>query len=271
MQCPQCQTENPETNKFCSECGTKISQVCPHCQSEYRPGSKFCGNCGQRLIQSTAPKPPQPPPVDYSAPKSYTPKHLAEKILTTRSAIEGERKIVTVMFTDVAGFTPLSEKLDPEAIHEIMDGCFKILMDEIHQVEGTINQFTGDGIMALFGAPLAHEDHARRACHAALAIQSRMTEYGKRIQQTHGIDFKMRIGHNSGPVVVGSIGDDLRMDYTAQGDTCNLAARMESNAQPGGVLVTDPIYRQKRNSSSSNLWGRSRSRARKNRLKPTGS
>ena len=181
---------------------------------------------------------PEASHVDYSAPKSYTPKHLAEKILTTRSAIEGERKIVTVMFADVAGFTSLSEKLDPEDVHGIMDGCFKILMDEIHQCEGTINQFTGDGVMALFGAPVAHEDHAQRACHAALAIQNRLKEYGERINRIHGIDFKMRIGLNSGPVVVGSIGDDLRMDYTAQGDTSNLAARMESSAQPGGIWVT---------------------------------
>jgi class 3 adenylate cyclase len=116
-------------------------------------------------------------PPDYSKPHSYTPKFLADKILTTRSAIEGERKLVTVLFADVANFTSLSEKLDPEEIHEIMDGCFKILMDEIHKYEGTINQFTGDGIMALFGAPLAHEDHAQRACHAALSIQNTLREY----------------------------------------------------------------------------------------------
>ena len=179
MQCPKCETENPETKKFCNECGTRLSLICPHCQSEYSPGSKFCGDCGQSLIQSKEPKPPQSSQVDYSIPKSYTPKHLAEKILTTRSAIEGERKIVTVMFADVAGFTSLSEKLDPEDVHGIMDGCFKILMDEIHQCEGTINQFTGDGVMALFGAPIAHEDHAQRACHAALAIQHALVPMAK--------------------------------------------------------------------------------------------
>ncbi len=124
-----------------------------------------------------------------------------------------------------------------------MDGCFKILMDEIHQCEGTINQFTGDGVMALFGAPLAHEDHAQRACHAALGIQERLKEYGERINSTYGIDFKMRVGLNSGSVVVGAIGDDLRMDYTAQGDTANLASRMESTAQPGTVLVAEATYR----------------------------
>ena len=180
----------------------------------------------------------------YSAPQSYTPKHLADKILTTRSAIEGERKLVTVMFADVAGFTSLSEKLDPEDVHRIMDGCCRILVDEIHRFEGTVGEFRGDGVMALFGAPIAHEDHAQRACHAALAIQQALVAYGEEVKRRYGMDFKMRIGLNSGTVVVGSIGDDLRMDYTAMGDTTNLAARMESSAQPGGILVSGNIYRQ---------------------------
>ena len=124
-----------------------------------------------------------------------------------------------------------------------MDGCFRILMDEIHRYEGTVNEFRGDGVMALFGAPIAHEDHAQRACHAALAIQKALIPYSAKLHNEYGVDFKMRIGLNSGPVVVGAIGDDLRMDYTAQGDTANLAARMESNAEPGSVLVSDHIYR----------------------------
>jgi class 3 adenylate cyclase/tetratricopeptide (TPR) repeat protein len=189
-------------------------------------------------------RPLQAAPLDYSVPKSYTPKFLAEKILTTRSAMEGERKLVTVLFADVANFTSLSEKLDPEEVHGIMDGCFKILMDEIHRFEGTINQFTGDGVMALFGAPIAHEDHAQRACYAALASQRAMVGYGERVKRAHGVEFKMRIGLNSGPVVVGSIGDDLRMDYTAQGDTANLAARMQSSAEPGSILASKNICRQ---------------------------
>jgi class 3 adenylate cyclase len=198
----------------------------------------YCGKCGSALEEHQA-----APPLDYSQPHSYTPKFLAEKILTTRSSIEGERKLVTVLFADVANFTSLSEKLDPEEIHGIMDGCFKILMDEVHKYEGTINQFTGDGVMALFGAPLAHEDHAQRACHAALAIQHAMTDYGEKLKNTCDIDFRMRIGLNSGPVVVGAIGDDLRMDYTAIGDTINLASRMESAAQPGTVFVSGHTQR----------------------------
>jgi class 3 adenylate cyclase len=237
VKCPKCQTENPEEKKFCHKCGASLLR-CPHCGAGVQPDHEFCGDCGRRLI---AEKPT--PLLDYSHPQSYTPKFLAEKILTTKSSIEGERKLVTVLFADVANFTALSEKVDPEEIHGIMDGCFKILMDEIHKYEGTINQFTGDGVMALFGAPLAHEDHAVRACHASLAIQHALTEYGEKLKKTCGIDFKMRIGLNSGPVVVGAIGDDLRMDYTAIGDTINLASRMESIAQPGAVLVSGHTQR----------------------------
>ena len=237
MKCPKCQTENPETNKFCRECGVSLSKVCPHCGTEVLPQDKFCGKCGQALgetplLSTTAVT------FDRVAPKSYTPKHLAEKILTTRRSLEGERKLVTVLFADVAGYTSLSEKLDPEEVHRIMEGCLQILMEEIHKYEGTINQFTGDGVMALFGAPLAHEDHAQRACYAALAIQKDLAEYGRKVKKDFGREFQMRIGLNSGPVVVGSIGDDLHMDYTAIGDTINLAARVEQAATPGEVWLS---------------------------------
>jgi class 3 adenylate cyclase len=181
--------------------------------------------------------------VDYSEPQTYTPKHLADKILTTRSSIEGERKLVTVLFADVTNFTSISEKLDPEEVHRLMDGCFKILIEEIHRFEGTVNQFTGDGVMALFGAPVAHEDHGQRACHAALSIQKAMGNFGEQLKEEYGIEFKMRNGLNSGPVVVGSIGDDLRMDYTAVGDTTNLASRMESMAGPGRIVLSSHTHR----------------------------
>jgi class 3 adenylate cyclase/tetratricopeptide (TPR) repeat protein len=236
MKCPKCQFDNPEAMKFCGECGAKLEIICPKCNSSNPPQFKFCGECGQNLTPHK-----KAAPIDYSQPESYTPKFLADKILTTRSSIEGERKLVTVLFADVANYTSMSEKLDPEEVHQIMDGCFKILMDEIHKYEGTINQFTGDGVMALFGAPVAHEDHAQRGCHAALAIQKSIKEYGKKIANDLGIDFKMRIGINSGPVVVGAIGDDLRMDYTAIGDTTNLASRMESLAAPGAVYISEAV------------------------------
>jgi class 3 adenylate cyclase len=220
MKCPKCQFENREEANFCKECGTKLEFSCPSCGHSYEAGSKFCDKCGQDLQSAK-----EPTPIDYAQPQSYTPKHLAEKILTTRRALEGERKLVTVLFADVVGFTSLSEKLEPEEVHQIMEGCLRILMDEIHQYEGTINQFTGDGVMALFGAPLAHEDHAQRACYAALAIQKNLAEYSEKIRKDYSREFQMRIGLNSGPVVVGSIGDDLRMDYTAIGDTINLASQ----------------------------------------------
>jgi class 3 adenylate cyclase/tetratricopeptide (TPR) repeat protein len=238
MRCPKCHFENQDDAKFCIECASPMEFHCPNCGAITPATGKFCQECAYDLR-----KPKEAPPIDYSEPKSYTPKFLAEKILTTRSSMEGERKLVTVLFADVANYTSIAEKLDPEEVHQIMDGCFKILMDEIHKYEGTINQFTGDGVMALFGAPVAHEDHAQRACHAALAIRGSLQEYEENVKRECGVEFKMRIGLNSGPVIVGSIGDDLRMDYTAIGDTTNLAARMEKMARPGTTLVSMSTHR----------------------------
>jgi class 3 adenylate cyclase/predicted ATPase len=238
MKCPKCQFENREGARFCGECGHEFEVTCPGCETHNRAENKFCDACGYDLR-----KPEQVPPIDFAKPQSYTPKFLADKILTTRGSIEGERKLVTVLFADVADFTSMAEKLDPEEVHQIMDGCFRILMDEIHKYEGTINQFTGDGVMALFGAPVAHEDHAQRACYAALSIQKAIEVYSQELKHEPGVDFKMRIGLNSGPVIVGSIGDDLRMDYTAVGDTTNLASRMESMAMPGNILVASETFK----------------------------
>ena len=240
MNCPECRFENVEGSSFCGRCGSsmEVEVLCPNCGAKPPQGYEFCNACGHELRQ-----PAQHPPLDYTEPQSYTPKSLAEKILTTRGSIEGERKLVTVLFADVANYTSISEKLDPEEIHQIMDGCFRILVDEIHRYEGTIDKFTGDGVMALFGAPVAHEDHAQRACHAALSIQKAIGEYGEKVGKDCGVEFKMRVGLNSGPVIVGTIGDDLRMDYTAVGDTTNLASRMESMAAPGTVRVSEHTHR----------------------------
>lgn len=241
MQCQDCQFDNPDGAKFCNECGSAQADCCPSCNNLNPPASKFCGECGYQL--QVEPGKDEAPHVELSKPRSYTPKHLADKILTSRSAIEGERKQVTVLFADVANFTALSEKLDPEEVHLIMDGCFKILMAEIHKYEGTINQFTGDGVMAIFGAPIAHENHAKNACDAALAILAAIKPYGEKVHRECNVLFKIRMGINSGPVIVGSIGDDLRMDYTAVGDTTNLAARLESKAQHNTVLISDNTRR----------------------------
>ena len=238
MNCPKCQYENRDGAKFCKDCGFNLEVACSECGTVYEFGSKFCDECGFDLRKSS-----EPPTLEYSRPDSYIPKFLADKILTTRSSIEGERKLVTVLFADVANYTAMAENLDPEIVHQIMDGCFNILMGEIHKYEGTINQFTGDGVMALFGAPVAHEDHAQRACYAALAIQKAIKKYNEKVKKNHGVEFKMRIGLNSGLVIVGAIGDDLRMDYTAVGDTTNLASRMESIAMPGDILVARETFK----------------------------
>jgi len=238
MNCPKCQLENPEGSRFCLQCGAPIERLCPNCSHLSPPTAQFCDQCGHDLRNTNLSL-----SSDASRPRSYTPPFLAEKILTSRSAIEGERKIVTVLFADVAHYTGITSRLDPTQVHEILSGCFKILMDEIHRYEGTINQFTGDGVMALFGAPLAHEDHAQRACHAAVAIQQALEPYAERMREDYGIEFQMRIGLNSGPVVVGVIGDDLRMDYTAVGDTTNLAFRVEGLAEAGTTCVSEETCR----------------------------
>src|SRR5262245_25333492 len=193
----------------------------------------WCGDLASPLPPTAAPV-----SVPERAPLAYTPRHLADKILTSRAALEGERKQVTVLFADVAGFTSLAEQLDPEVVHDIMNRCFERITAEVHRFEGTINQYTGDGIMALFGAPIAHEDSPRRAVHAALGIQHAIRDVAQALQAERGLSLQMRIGINTGLVVVGKIGDDLRMDYTAVGDTTNLAARLQQMAQPGSVLIS---------------------------------
>ncbi len=247
MNCPSCGHENPERAKFCLECGHRLAAACPQCGTELPAGAKFCLECGHRLtaaeVTPETPAVPGATPDFHSRLASYTPKHLAEKILTSRSALEGERRQVTVLFSDVAGFTPLAEKLDPEDVHRIMDRCFELITAEVHRFEGTINQYTGDGVMALFGAPIAHEDGPRRAVHAALGIQRALGDYGKELSAQGGPVLQMRIGINTGLVVVGRIGDDLRMDYTAVGDTTNLAARMQQIARPGSVVVSEATHR----------------------------
>ncbi|MFQ5897923.1 MAG: adenylate/guanylate cyclase domain-containing protein [Candidatus Methylomirabilia bacterium] len=236
MNCPACGHETREGARFCEACGRPLEGRCPSCGQSARPEARFCDSCGAAL---TSPAPPRPA---SRAPASYTPHHLAERILTDGRALRGERKEVTVLFVDVQGSTDLAGALDPEEFHAVMDGAFQLMLDAVHRWEGTVNQFTGDGIMALFGAPIAHEDHARRALHAALEIQRGFKEYADALRRDKGLSFQVRLGLNSGPVVVGAIGDDLRMDYTAQGLTTNLAARMQQAADPGTITVAAPTY-----------------------------
>ena len=253
MECSSCHTDNPVANRFCDQCGATLEARCPQCATVLRAGARFCGGCGHRLVPSLVPvdraspssNPPAAPAVAPSPRPiaSYTPKHLADKVLKARSAIEGERRQVTVLFADIAGFTSLAEGRDPEEVHQIVDRCFEAITAEVHRFEGTINQYTGDGVMALFGAPIAHEDSARRAAHSALGIQRAMRDLSREIEARQGPPIWMRIGLNTGPVVVGRIGDDLRMDYTAVGDTTNVAARLQQAARPGSVLVSESTLR----------------------------
>jgi len=246
MNCPSCGAENRAGRKFCVECGGPLALRCSACGTPHAAGEKFCGECGATLVggrQSAVGS--SPPPVTANtlttnnlSPRAYTPKHLADKILQSKSALEGERKQVTVLFADVKGSMELAEQLDPEEWHTILDRFFAILTDGVHRFEGTVNQYTGDGIMALFGAPIAHEDHAQRACYAALHLRDEIAHYATEVKREHGLSFSTRIGIHSGEVVVGKIGDDLRMDYTAQGHTVGLAQRMEGLASPDTCYLT---------------------------------
>jgi len=195
---------------------------------------------GAVLVSAKRPAGTEPAPrLPAPDPRSYTPKHLSDKILQSRSALEGERKQVTVLFADVKGSMELAEQLDAEECHRILERFFEILAEGVHRFEGTVNQYTGDGITALFGAPIAHEDHAQRACYAALYLRDRLCHYADEVRVDRGVSFSFRLGLNSGEVIVGKIGDDLRMDYTEQGHTVGLAQRMEQIAPADGIALSE--------------------------------
>ena len=236
MKCPRCKHENPAEVKFCGECGAGLESVCPACGASNPPGNKFCGGCGVSLAQiGAAPK--------FASPQTYTPKHLAERILTSKGALEGERKQVTVLFADIKGSMELLADRDPEEARKLLDPVLEHMMEAVHRYEGTVNQVMGDGIMALFGAPLAYEDHAMRACYAALRMHGTVGRYAQELRRTQGLNLQIRAGVNSGEVVVRSIGNDLHMDYTAVGQTTHLASRMEQLASPGTTLITGETLR----------------------------
>lgn len=236
MKCPRCEQENPSHAKFCLECGAQLAHACGECGAGLPPGAKFCLQCGK-------PAGSQSTPPSRAALEAYTPKHLARKILTSKSALEGERKQVTVLFCDIVDSSRLAEQLGPEGMHQVMDLALRLMADAVHRYEGTVNQFLGDGLMALFGAPVALEDHAFRGVQAALAIQETLRGYSEQLRQERGVELRLRVGLNTGAVVVGRIGDDLRMDYTAIGDTTHLAARLQALAEPGTILITAATHR----------------------------
>ncbi len=246
MKCPKCQFENRAGAKFCKKCGAKLELVCPSCGHAYEHDSTFCDECGHSLSLLS-----EPTPKDLSFDEKidkiqrYLPKGLTEKILSQRDKIEGERKQVTVMFCDMEGFTQFTERLGPEGAYSIMDEIYEILIHKVHDYEGTVNEMTGDGIMALFGAPIALEDAPQRAIRSAMAIHREMGIFSdKTRQEKEGIPpLKMRIGIHTGPVVVGTLGNDLRVEFKAVGDTVNLASRVESLALPGATYVTEETFR----------------------------
>jgi len=240
--CLSCQHENPGDARFCNACGGALPSPCAACGAANPPDARFCNQCGGALASSGPPSPGgQPPERD---PREYTPKDLADRIRMSKQALEGERRHVTVVFMDVVGFTAMSEPTDPERVRTIMNRCFEVVLDHVHRYEGTVNQFTGDGVMALFGAPVAIEDAPRRAVAASLSVQRALQPLRREVREQLGTDFRLRIGIHTGLVVVGAIGDDLRMDYTAVGDTTNLAARLEALASPGAVLISEATKNQ---------------------------
>ncbi|HSF04548.1 MAG TPA: adenylate/guanylate cyclase domain-containing protein [Methylomirabilota bacterium] len=231
MKCPRCQQDNPPQAKTCLECGAPLSLRCAGCGTDLPANAKFCLECGRPAGGSA-------PVARASPPDAYTPKHLAERILASKAALEGERKQVTVLFADLKSSLELLADRDPEEARKLLDPVLERMMEAVHRYEGTVNQVMGDGIMALFGAPLAHEDHAVRACYAALRMQESVKQYAEEVRRSHGAVVKIRVGLHSGEVVVRAIGSDLHMDYTAVGQTTHLAGRMEQLADPGAIVIT---------------------------------
>ena len=232
MQCPRCRHENEKDAKFCEECAATLARTCTNCGRQLSSTAKFCPECAHPAVAAAIAQP------RFGSVNAYTPKHLAEKILTSKSALEGERKHVTVLFADLKSSMELLADRDPEEARKLLDPVLEHMMEAVHRYEGTVNQVMGDGIMALFGAPLAHEDHGVRACYSALRMQDVVRRYSDELRRAQGVEVQIRVGINSGEVVVRSISSDLRMDYSAVGQTTHLAARMEQLAAPGSIRLT---------------------------------
>ncbi|MBI4962347.1 MAG: AAA family ATPase, partial [Desulfomonile tiedjei] len=246
MKCPQCEIELPNGSKFCKECGNKLELTCPGCGKSVPPDSKFCLECGRSLIAPGATTLRKDLSFDEKLAKiqKYLPGGLTEKILSQKERIEGERRHVTIMFVDMKGFTPLTEKLGPEETFSLMDKVFELIIHKVHEYEGTVNEMRGDGVLAFFGAPIALEDAPQRAIRSSLAIHRELTRFNDKLKTEKNIPpVLVRIGINSGPVVVGTVGNDLRVQFTAVGDTINMAARMEQLAEPGTTYVTEDTFK----------------------------
>ncbi len=246
MLCSECQNQNPKDSKFCLECGQKLEQKCPQCKKSLPLEAKFCNGCGHKLSARQIP-PLKELSLDEKLAKiqKYLPKGITEKILSHRDRIEGERKQVTVMFCDMEGFTAFVDKLGPEKAYSIMDQIYEILIHKVHDYEGTVNELTGDGIMALFGAPIALEDAPLRAISSSLSIHRALAKFNdiNRQENNNIPPVTLRIGIHTGSVVVGVLGNDLRVEFKAVGDTVNLASRIEGLAEPGTTYVSADTFK----------------------------
>ena len=238
IDCPSCKSENPDGARFCMSCGSALVNVCPECNTELPGEARFCLSCGHQLAQTGSGE----TAADASRAnlERYIPAELLNKLETARKGgkTEGERRIVTMLFCDVSGSTAAAEKLDPEDWAQIMNGAFENLIAPVYRYEGTLARLMGDAILAFFGAPVGHEDDPQRAVRAGLEIIWGIAPYREEVQAQWGIDIEVRVGINTGLVVVGEVGSDLRVEYTALGDAINLAARMEQTAQPGTVQIS---------------------------------
>lgn len=239
MKCPRCEHDNRPEAKFCEQCAAPFERGCPNCGSLVSPGAKFCSQCAHPIGLDGEHRAVN----RFLSPDNYTPKHLAVRILTTKHDLEGERKQVTVLFADIVGSLRIIADRDPEEAQKLLDPVLDHMLEAVHHYEGMVNRVMGDGIMALFGAPLAHEDHAVRACYSALRMQQTIARYAEEIRRIHGAPITIRVGINSGEIVVSSINNDLYMDYTVVGQTAHLASRMEQMAMPGSVLATADTIR----------------------------
>jgi class 3 adenylate cyclase/tetratricopeptide (TPR) repeat protein len=246
MKCQACQHENPENAKFCNDCGGRLESACPKCRNINPPTSRFCNECGAPLSSSPAPVYRELSSEEkLKKLQRYLPADVSKKVLAERGKIEGELRQVTVMFCDMAGFTALTEKMSPEDLYSLMDEVYEVLIQRVYEYGGTVNEMAGDGIMALFGAPAAIEDGPQRAIRSASAIHRAMVKLSEDLRKKHSAvsAIRMRIGIHSGPVVLGAVGNDLRVDFTVLGDTVNLASRVEQLAEPGTTYVTEEAFR----------------------------
>ena len=254
MICTVCRHANDDHAKFCSQCGNALDKRCPACHSPASADARFCSQCGQRLEPADSPSQSPVEPSDSPSDacslgarldhlQRYLPPHLTEKILANRGQLEGERKLVTVLFADLVGYTALSEQLGEEALFAVMDDLYEALIRGVYRYEGTVNELTGDGLSAFFGAPLAVEQAPQRAVHAALALHETAARFNTRLSRERDVQLQLRVGINTGAVIVGSIGNNLRMDYRAVGSTVNLAARMEQTAAPGTTRISSHTHK----------------------------